>query len=872
MGLTQIHKDLKTGISGYNKLQGKATGVAILDLLADYTHDNLERVRVYEDEFGEIQLDWSSRAISSVVLINDVRGGGTIESYKEIDINSISNPYVDSTKYFDSEFTLYDYFHAGETAEEYSHGTRVAGIINQIAPGAKIISVALPPLEINEDTLYNAVMNFLDFLDEKADVYNIRVVNINMGWQWPGIQMSQGQKDNIENRIFQLVKPESPPDNGIVFVSAAGNAIISEGQTNIVYPSHLANNWEDYFSSQYDAVINDKYDYQNNPAIATGFISVSSIHDFDSQIGLRKDDYVYDEDYDTKQQYNGDLKLMGSGVNIRTTSNTRDLDNILVEIPQVYFTGTSAAAPVVTGLVALLLGEDSSIKAFEIEKKLTENAIFDSNVDLVKPELLQKYGHGMINPIRTLAEYDPLLVNLDSDLDGLLDYEELYLSHTYINDIDYDDDDLSDKWEFDYGTNPLVYDRDDDPDFDGLTNYNEKVEGTDPLDDDTDDDWLLDGEEVNTYGTNPLDGDSDDDWLPDGWEVEQGVYSPILADTDGNSTLDRDEDYDKDGLTAFEELTHGTSDTNADTDGDLISDYDEIHFTMTDPLDEDTDHNGVNDSEEDPDNDGLTNLLECQANTNPYLQDTDGDGLSDGWEIDNNLDPLVNDSANDPDNDGSTNLEECSHGTDPHDSDTDNDGMPDGWEITYSLNPLSDDSMSDADGDNLNNIDEFTSGADPTDTDTDNDGLNDKQEFLNGCDPTDSDTDNDGWSDYFEVYTSGTEPDDADTDNDGIADKTEYNWWRNTYGQSSSSAYSKIKDYDTDNDGLSDGWEKNHGVNPLDNDCDNDGLLDGLEVNSYQTDPEDSDSDNDGYDDLYEIINGTDPNDPTDYPGGGWGW
>ncbi|MBK5115159.1 MAG: S8 family serine peptidase [Candidatus Heimdallarchaeota archaeon] len=321
MGLAQIHKDLKTGISGYNQLQGKATGVAIFDLLADYTHDNLHRVRVYEDEFGDIQLDWNSRAISSVVLINDERGGGTIESYEEININSISNPYEASTKYFDNKFTLYDYFHAG-TSSEYSHGTNVAGIINQIAPGAEIISIALPSLDENEDTLFNAVMNFLDFLEEKAVYYNIRVVNINMGWQWPGIQMSQGQKDNIENRIFQLVIPDSPSDNGIVFVAAAGNQIYSEGQTNIIYPSHLANNWEDYFNSQYDAVINNKYDYQNNPAIATGFISVSSIHDFDSQIGLRKDDYVYDEDYDAQQQYNGDLKLMGSGVHIRTTSNT----------------------------------------------------------------------------------------------------------------------------------------------------------------------------------------------------------------------------------------------------------------------------------------------------------------------------------------------------------------------------------------------------------------------------------------------------------------------------------------------------------------------------------------------------------------------
>ena len=35
-----------------------------------------------------------------------------------------------------------------------------------------------------------------------------------------------------------------------------------------------------------------------------------------------------------------------------------------------------------------------------------------------------------------------------------------------------------------------------------------------------------------------------------------------------------------------------------------------------------------------------------------------GDGMDDGWELANNLDPTVDDSAEDPDDDGLTNLEE----------------------------------------------------------------------------------------------------------------------------------------------------------------------------------------------------------------------
>jgi hypothetical protein len=114
-------------------------------------------------------------------------------------------------------------------------------------------------------------------------------------------------------------------------------------------------------------------------------------------------------------------------------------------------------------------------------------------------------------------------------------------------------------------------------------------------------------------------------------------------------------DSDNDGLTNEDEATYGTDTNNPDTDGDTLSDGDEVHTYLTNPLVVDSDSDSmpdgyesehqldplVNDSEEDKDNDGLTNINEMLAHTNPNNSDTDGDGIFDGTDSD----PLVANSA-----------------------------------------------------------------------------------------------------------------------------------------------------------------------------------------------------------------------------------
>lgn len=140
----------------------------------------------------------------------------------------------------------------------------------------------------------------------------------------------------------------------------------------------------------------------------------------------------------------------------------------------------------------------------------------------------------------------------------------------------------------------------------------------------------------------------------------------------------------------------------------------------------------------DSDGDGLTNEREAALGTDPLNPDTDGDGLSDGDEVDvYQTDPLNPDT----DGDGLTDGDEIQiHQTDPRNPDTDGDGRSDGDEIAGGSDPRN----PDTDGDGVRDGDEITLGTDPRNPDTDGDGLTDGQENGTCHSPTNPDSDGDG--------------------------------------------------------------------------------------------------------------------------------
>ena len=343
--------------------------------------------------------------------------------------------------------------------------------------------------------------------------------------------------------------------------------------------------------------------------------------------------------------------------------------------------------------------------------------------DLTRTELFTVQGTYVFNVSRFTPDFDDWYVHTSEKVTSTTALMRTYLLHSLAT-IDTDND--------------------------GLTDAEEGVLGTDPANPDSDGDGVIDGKEVNPYYV----ADGAYAWssaLADAKTRNAGGHLVTITSVGEQAQVESSLGVlaTRYWIGAFDSATEGTFQW---VTGEAFS-Y--THWAPTQP-------DNLNNSDAvELQSDFLWNdarsaelkgyILELPA-TDPLVSDTDGDGLSDGAEVNTYL-------------------------TDPTVADSDGDGIDDGDEVSSGYDPLnpSDPKFTDGDGDGLRDYVETDQTAgqsfldsielgitwvrtNPNNADTDSDGINDYDEyFVYHTNPTNPDSDADGVNDGDEV-ANGTDP------------------------------------------------------------------------------------------------------------------
>ena len=441
----------------------------------------------------------------------------------------------------------------------------------------------------------------------------------------------------------------------------------------------------------------------------------------------------------------------------------------------------------------------------------------------------------------------PDVLDLDSDNDGVLDNLETRADRNAVKALDLNPNgaiDISfavgangipDVIETSPDSGVLIYDVLD-SDGDGSPDFR---------DTDSDNDGIFDITEAGGTDNN-ADGRIDSFSDSDGKGVDDAVQASALPlfDTDGDGSLDyRDADSDADGIPDAVESFGSSSANPTDTDNDGAADYRES----------DSDGDGVSDAVEagqipsqpaDTNGDGRPDFQDAaiqntgsgngggnnggsnngsnggSTGINPDGPDTDGDGIANQFDLDDDNDGILDTTEGliDANGDGVA---------DGNSRDSDGDGVPDGWDLDSDNDGLLDNREAHPDFGVVSSLDQVVNGAIDISFAVGSNGIPDAIETSPDSGVLNfslQDTDGDGTPDFMDIdsdadgITDLVEAGGIDADNNGRIDNF---FDADAKGVDDTVQASALPVFDTDGDGTAD---------YRDTDSDNDSLSDSAEA------------------------------------------
>lgn len=244
-----------------------------------------------------------------------------------------------------------------------SHGTHVMGIIAAHVNNGKGTAgitnnrVQIMPIKVfddkGEDTNDAALVKAIDYVTKNAKKYNVRVMNMSVGG---GVQSSNWDDDDV--LIMDSIAKAH--DQGVVAVASAGN----ETKRYKAPFYHTPSDFE-----QCVAVINLENTNPDKPTV------------------VRRNDT---SNYNVSGQMAKDISAPGSDI----TSTAVGGDSKYVT-----FSGTSMAAPMVAGIMALMFTADNNLTVNQAVSKLYTGAasLYSKELNLGDPVWSREFGYGNVN-------------------------------------------------------------------------------------------------------------------------------------------------------------------------------------------------------------------------------------------------------------------------------------------------------------------------------------------------------------------------------------------------------------------------------------------------------------------------------------------